>query len=369
MKATPRTLTVGVLVVAAVAGVYLARHVLVPFVLSAVIAYTLAPVVALLERRGIRRSWGAFIVMVALLLVLSGAMLAIVPEMIEQVRLFADRLPGYTAAVEQRLAPLTSWLEQRFPGQLETIRAQAVESAGGVLPSVAGWVAAGLKGILSSTVKLIVWTLTIVLVPVFVYYLLVDYRDIHTTIESLVPQAARPAVQRRVDQIDLVLRAWLKGQLTVAAVLAVIYAVGLMVLGVPLALLLGVAGGLANLVPYMGLVVGYLPAALLAFLDTGGWQAPLMVTGVFVLGQVLEGTVISPRIVGSGLGLPPALVLLSVFVGGELFGFIGLLLAVPATAAGLVLLRDLRRSFDDPPDASGGPFRPMRPIARRRPRP
>ena len=368
MKMSPRNLAAAAIAALGLAGVYLARHVLLPFLLAAVIAYALEPVVELLERRGVKRAWAALLVMMALLLALAGAVMAFVPEMIEQLRQFADRLPGYTQAVRERVAPATTWLQQRYPEQLEAIRKQAIEKASGVLPALAGWAAAGLQRVLTSAVNLVVWMLTIVVVPVFVYYLLVDRREVHATLESLIPAQARPAVQHRVDQIDKVLRAWLKGQLTVASVLAVIYAVGLSLLGVPLGLLIGVAGGLANMVPYLGLVVGYLPAVILSLLDTGGWTAPLMVTGVFVLGQVLESTVISPRVVGSGLGLPPALVLLSIFVGGELFGFTGLLLAVPATAAGLVLLRDLKSSFD----ASSHPREPdvitHRPVRRRRPR-
>ena len=131
-----------------------------------------------------------------------------------------------------------------------------------------------------------------------------------------------------------------------AVVLALIYSVGLTLIGVPLGLLIGVLGGFANLVPYMGLVIGFLPAATLAFLDTGSWLSPLLVAGIFSLGQLLEGTVIGPRIVGSGLGLPPGLILLSVLVGGELFGFTGLLLAVPTIAAAFVLIKNFNRHDD-----------------------
>jgi len=119
-------------------------------------------------------------------------------------------------------------------------------------------------------------------------------------------------------------------------------------------------------------VVGFLPAALLSLLETGSWVSLLLVAGVFIFGQVLEGTVISPRIMGAGLGLPPAVILLAVLVGGDLFGFTGLLLAVPATAAGLVLLNNARKAYDQsipsesPPGsrlAAGRPLRRRRPTA------
>jgi predicted PurR-regulated permease PerM len=271
--------------------------------------------------------------------------------------------------VKTKFDPSIEWLQQRYPEQFAAAEAQAAEAVQGLLPAVAGGAATLLKDAVTNTPRIMIWLLTIVVVPVFAYYLLVDYQEIHATLESLIPRQHRPVVQRYVEEIDGVLRAWLKGQLTVASVLAIIYAVGLTLLGVPLGLLIGIVGGLSHIVPYMGLITGFVPAAVLSFLDAGTWTAPLMVAGVFLCGQLLETTVISPRIVGKGLGLPPAVVLLAVFVGGELFGFTGLLLALPATAAALVMLRDLRRSFE-PAGARIAVAATRRPgTRRRRPRP
>jgi len=363
-------------IVAAVAigltGIYFARSVLVPFLLAAVIAYTLNPVVAALERRGVRRTLGAILVLAALALALAGAVALVVPETIRQFQQFSDRLPGYIQAIQGRLEPMETYLRERYPEQLEAIRAKALDWGRGILPALIGGLAAGIKGALTSVVKLVLWLLTIIVVPVFAYYLLADYHDVRQTLLGLIPQRHRPFLAERIGEIDRVLRVWLKSQLTVAMVLAVIYSVGLTLLGVPLGLLIGVVGGLANMVPYLGLVVGFLPAALLSLLETGSWVSLLLVAGVFIFGQVLEGTVISPRIMGAGLGLPPAVILLAVLVGGDLFGFTGLLLAVPATAAGLVLLNNARKAYDQsipsesPPGsrlAAGRPLRRRRPTA------
>jgi len=369
MKTSTRSLLVGGVALLAAVGIYLARHVLVPFLVAGVIAYTLDPLVAILERRGVRRGLGALLVMAALILILLGVAYATIPEMISQVRLFVDRLPGYLQAVKATFDPSIAWLEQRYPEQVALVETQTAEAVRGLMPAVAGGAVILLKDALTNTPRIMIWLLTIVVVPVFAYYLIVDYQEIHGTLETLIPRQHRPGVQRYVEEIDRVLRAWLKGQLTVASVLAIIYAVGLTLLGVPLGLLIGLVGGLSHIVPYMGLITGFIPAAVLSFLDSGKWTAPVMVAGVFLFGQLLETTVISPRIVGKGLGLPPAVVLLAVFVGGELFGFAGLLLALPATAAGLVMLRDLRRSFEP----SGARFVVTTPkrsaTRRRRPRP
>ena len=139
------------------------------------------------------------------------------------------------------------------------------------------------------------------------------------------------------------------------------------ILGVPLGLLIGAVGGLANMVPYLGLVVGFLPAALLSLLHTGSWVGPAWVAGIFIAGQALEATVISPRLVGSGLGLPPAIILLAVLVGGQLFGFAGLLLSAPAAAAGLVLLRSARDRSEGEGAVAAKRLRAERPVRRRRP--
>lgn len=344
------------------AGIYLARDVLVPFLLSAVIAYALNPIVAALQRRGVARSVGALLVLGALVLALAGAMAAVVPEVVHQVRQFGDRLPGYREALLEKLRPVEEYLQEKYPDQLEAIRTRALESVRGFLPALAGWAFSGLKSVMSNAVSLILGLLTLVVVPVFTYYLLADADRILAGSRGLIPAPLRPAAARRLEEIDRVLRAWLRGQLAVAATLAVIYAIGLSILGVPLGLLIGVVGGLANMVPYLGLVAGLIPAALLSFLETGGWTAPLMVAGVFLFGQILEGTVISPRVVGAGLGMPPALVLLAVLVGGELFGFTGLLLAVPVTAAALVMLKDTRREGRAAPAGKRG----ARPALRRR---
>ncbi len=355
-----------VIVAVILAAVYFSRSVLVPFLLGAVIAYVLSPLVSALERRGVNRAYGAIVVMVSLVLVLAGVVAIAVPEVVHQTTQFSDRLPGYREALQQRLDSIEAYFDARSPGRVQALSDQALSYLRGILPSIAAWAARGAKEVMTSFGRFVVWLLTIVVIPVFTYYLLADSREIWTTVRGTLPVQLRPRIEARARECDRVLRAWLKGQLTVALVLAVIYSIGLTILGVPLGLLIGVVGGLANLVPYLGLAVGFLPAAALSFLDSGSWIQPLLVAGVFALGQILEGTVITPRVIGTGLGLPPAVVLLSVMVGGALFGFTGLLLAVPVTAAGLVVIKDMNKPEHRRREEAGvGGAR--RPVRRRRP--
>ncbi|MGH9870656.1 MAG: AI-2E family transporter [Candidatus Polarisedimenticolia bacterium] len=371
MNGSLRTLITACVIALVLTGLYFAGHILVPFLMAGVIAYVLNPLVGWLQAHArVGRHVAVLVVMVGLALLALGMLSLAVPELASQIGQFTDRLPAYVEQVRLRLLPLIDFLETKYPGYLENAQKKALESAESVAPAVGGWLAYGFVGILSGIAKVVVWALTIVIIPVFAYYLLVDYKDLADMLLGVVPIQMRPGLRRRTTEINKVLRAWVKGQFTVAILLAIIYSVGLTLLGVPLGLLIGFIGGLANLVPYLGLVVGFIPAALLAVLDSGSWLSVVWVAGVFLLGQVLEGTVISPRIMGSGLGLPPALILLAVLVGGELFGFTGLLLAVPCTAAGYVLLKDLRREHDEatlelaapPPSAAA-----RRPVRRRRP--
>ncbi len=364
MKPGLRSLAVLAVAVTVVAGVYLARGILIPFLLAGVIAYTLNPVVSWLEGRGVRRTFGVPLVLASLVVGLALVLALLVPELALQLRQFSERLPGYARAAREKVEPLIALLPEQYIESLEAFRARTLQAIGGLTPALAGWVAAGLRTVLTSVAGLLIWLLKIIVIPVFTYYLLSDYKELGQTITGLIPAHLRSAVAERVSEVDRVLRAWLKGQLTVGFLLAIIYSIGLTLLGVPLGLLIGILGGFANMVPYLGLLVGFVPAALLSFLDTGSWVRPALVAAVFVGGQVLEGTVIAPRIVGGELGLPPALVLLSVLVGGELFGFTGLLLAVPTAAAGLVLLKHLGRSYDD----AMRPANQSRPFRRRRPR-
>jgi len=357
----------GLLITAAIlAGVYLARSVLVPLLMAGVIAYTVSPLVSALERRRIPRAYGSILVMSGILLATLAIIAIAMPELIRQTRHFSERLPGYRAAIHDRFAPVEAYLAARYPGQIDALWDRTLAGLRGLVPSIAGWAVQGAKGVMASFGRFFMGMLNLIVIPVFTYYLLADAGDVWATVRGIIPKHSRPLIEARARECDGVLRTWLKGQMMVALLLALIYSIGLTLIGVPLGLLIGLLGGLANLVPYLGLVVGFLPAALLSFLDTGSWLQPLLVAGVFTVGQVLEGTVITPRIIGSGLGLPPALVLLAVMVGGSLFGFAGLLLAVPVTAAGLVLIKDMNRTRGagrrEAVDAT-----PRRPLRRRRP--
>jgi predicted PurR-regulated permease PerM len=350
-------------------GAYLARNVLVPFALSVVIAYVLDPAVDALDRRGVSRTWGILILLAGFSLAAAGLFALIVPELVRQIDGFLGSLPAYMARLREQLAPVYRSLQERYPAQMEAAQAQAMKSINDLIPGLMAPIIAGAKFAFSSLLGAVLWLVMVLFVPVFTFYLLHDFPAIRIGIVSLVPTASRPAFVAKVDEIDGVLRRWLRGQLTVAVILAIIYGIGLPLLHVPLGLLLGIAGGLANVVPYLGLVVGMVPAMLLVFLDSGEWIRVAGVAALFAGAHLLEGTVISPRIVGQGVGLRPVVVLLAVLVGGEIFGFTGVLLAVPFTAAAMVFVRDAKRAYTTSGFFAGARGAPAfrLPLRRRRP--
>ncbi len=364
MSPVARVLLAVVLLAASLAFIYFARGVMVTALLAGVIAYALHPHVSWLERHRVPRPAGIVLILLILIAGLSLTVAIALPELGDQLDHFAAEWPKYVAAVREWIAPFAQFVEGRYPEQMEELRVRMQEGARGLLPSVVRALGTALKGAATGVAGLVSWLVNAIMVPVLAYFLLADPESLVAVARRIIPSRTLTRMVPYLSEVNLVLRAWLRGQLSVALALAAIYSVGLTLLGVPLAIPIGVLGGLANMIPYMGLVVGILPAVLLALLDTGGWVTPLLAVGVFGLGQMLEGAVITPRIMGSALNLPSAVVLVAVLAGGQVFGVIGLLLAVPATAALLVVLSTLKSS----PAAAPAGDRPGFPLRRRRPR-
>lgn len=305
-----------------------------------ILAYVLEPAVRLLERLKIPRGIGIVLIAVLVLAVVALAFGYAVPVLVDEVESFTktvslDRLTdpgawpeGLRGFIEKHRAEITEY-------KLEAI-AYLRANAGRLLASVGAVVAR----VTSSVAGLIVALLNVVLVPIFAYYLLVDYAKVRDGVAGLVPLPYRTETFRVAGEIDRVLRAFLRGQFGVATVLGVLYSIGLFALGTPLAIVIGMAAGLLNIVPYLGLALGIVPAIALNFLEHQSWLRVAGVAGVFVVSQNIEGFFLTPRLLGTAIGLHPVVVVLAVMVGGELFGFAGILLAVPVTAALSVFWRE-----------------------------
>jgi predicted PurR-regulated permease PerM len=336
--------TIGVLI-AVLALVYALREILLPLFLALAIAYVADPAVNWFERRGRSRVAGTFAIALILILLATGFFLYLIPAIGAQIRHMEERLPQYAARIETQLLPWLQGLEQRFPKQYAEMQVRAKAALSEQMPRIAGGTTAWLGHVLGSLMNLVLFLLDLVFVPVFAFYLLVDLPKIKHKVREMIPLPYRDVAVARVHELDVAISSFVRGQLTIAAILAVIDAVGLMLLGVPLGLVLGLLAGLANFVPYMSLVVGVGPALLLSWAEDQSPAKLLGVVGIFAGGHLLEGMFLSPRILSKSVDLHPVWVLLSIIVGGSLFGLFGMVIAVPTAAAIQVFLRHGMESY------------------------
>ncbi|HEX9638673.1 MAG TPA: AI-2E family transporter [Acidobacteriota bacterium] len=316
--------------------------VLAPVLVGLTIAYLLDPPVEWLARRRVRRELSAILVMVLLVGLVAGVAAAVYPLLQRQVGRVIEDAPDLAAKLKQQLQswPLINNIVIHHRSELDSALAYVAERVRENLPKLWAPVGQFLGDAVSSLIGFLLGILSLIVVPVFAYYLLVDFPKLRRGMLDLIPERHHQLARQRYHQLDAALGGFIRGQLLVALVLVAVYALGLGLLKVPYYFLIALVGGLANLVPYMGLVVGLLPAVLASLL-TGGWIQALGAAGVFGLGQLLEGTVLGPRLVGDRVGLHPVWVLIAVIAGGRYLGFVGLLLAVPIAAAIRVFLPDL----------------------------
>ncbi len=316
---------------------YALRGALTPVFFAFLIAYMLDPVIDRFEARGIPRSVGIGVMLTVVLGALALFIGLAVPGIAADISEFFRELPETLEGIQQKLAP---WLAQygvemprtmseameRFNLDSQQL-AKAAEPAGRAL----GWLAAGTFSVLGTIVGLI-------FVPVFAAYLLHDFDRITAGVADLVPPKWRPYVVDVAREVDTVLGEFIRGQLIVMLILSVLYAVTYTALGVRLGVVIGLVAGLLSFIPYVGGAVALGLALIMCLLDWNGWWQVGGVVTAYTIIQVLEGFVITPRVVGDKVGLPAIWVLFALMMGGELFGFMGVLLALPAAAVAKIFV-------------------------------
>lgn len=314
------------------------QPVLMPFLVSLLLAYLGDPLVDRLEARGLSRSWAVVAVFSLFSLILLAMLLVLLPLLGKQlVRLYElapqmlDWLQGTALPWAQQQFGLRAdfWRFDRLKALFTEHLGQATDIAGILLAQVT-----------SSSLALLAWLGNLLLIPVVSFYLLRDWDVMLAHLRNLLPRKREGLVVLLAGECHEVLGAFLRGQLLVMLALALVYAGGLMAIGLELGLLIGLLAGLASIVPYMGFVVG-IGAALVAALFQFGldWYPLLGVLVVFTVGQLLEGMWLTPLLVGDRIGLHPVAVIFAILAGGQLFGFTGVLLALPVAAVIMVLLR------------------------------
>jgi len=318
--------------------IYQLSPILSPFLVGILLAYLGDPLVDRLERWKLSRTWGVILVFSLFTLLCLLLLLVLVPMLGKQLMHLYELAPLGLDWLQLTALP---WVQARFGLDEDFWRVDQLKSAFSAnLGSTKDVVAIILSQATASSIALLAWLANLLLVPVVCFYLLRDWDLIMAKLRTLLPRRREDAVMALMRECHEVIGAFLRGQLLVMLALAVVYSAGLMLLGVELGLLIGVLAGLASIVPYMGFVVG-IGAAVIAVLFQFGLELyPLLgVAAVFTVGQMMEGMLLTPLLVGDRIGLHPVAVIFAVLAGGQLFGFTGVLLALPVAAVIMVLLR------------------------------
>ena len=328
--------------------------VLLPFILGGAIAYFLDPVADRLEEMGFSRAIATGIITVFALVIFILLALLVVPTLVNQSIALFETAP-------QLFQDLQAFLTQRFPSLMDadsTLR-QSLDTVGNTIRERGGEL---LNTVLSSAASIINIVLLFVIVPVVAVYMLLDWDRMIARIDDMLPRDHAPVIRQLAADIDKTLASFIRGMGTVCLALGTYYAIALMLVGLQFGLVVGFIAGLVTFIPYVGaLVGGALAIGLGLFQFWGDWLSIGLIAGIFVLGQVIEGNVLTPRWVGNSVGLHPVWLILALSVFGTLFGFVGMLVAVPVAASiGVVtrflvsqymggrLYRGLEATQDDP---------------------
>jgi len=329
---------------AVVALLYLLRPILTPFLIAGILAYIANPVVDRFERLRVPRLAATVVVLLLLGALLAALALILLPLLADEAAILSSRLPEWLATLNDRLG---TWLSQRFGAHLnfepEALKKLISENSGS-LQSLGDKLFESLRIGGAAVTGLLI---NLVLVPVVAFYLLLDWHPLLARLDNAVPRRWHAKVIGMARDVDTVLSHFLRGQILVMSILAVYYSVALTVAGLPSALTIGILTGLLIFIPYVGFSIGLLLALAMAALQFAGWGPVIAVLVVFGIGQVLEGFLLTPFLVGSRIGLHPLAVIFALMAFGQLFGFFGILLALPASAALLVGLREVRRLYLD----------------------
>jgi predicted PurR-regulated permease PerM len=318
---------------------YYARRVVIPFFVAFALAYLLDPLVDRMEKWRFSRTLSVVSLMTIFFAAVLGAGLLVFPMLRVQAENLAKNLPRYIEVVQNWLRPVLEKVAGLDQAKIQDLLNEGMARFGELPLKILTFVSSFLWDSLSNLFDMILMAANLVIIPVVMFYLLRDYDKIAEKILALIPARFKESIVDTVSEVDQVLANFVRGQLMVGFLMGALYSIGLYAVGTPMSLFIGFLAGFANMVPYLGVVVGFLPAAILTYLQVQEWIPIFWVMGVFGVVQMLEGMVITPRILGENIGLHPVAVIFAVLLGGELFGLTGIILGVPAVAVLNVLIR------------------------------
>lgn len=316
--------------------IYFLSPVLAPFLTAALIAYMGNPIVNCLVKIKVPRILAVVFVFLLLIVGVTFLLLTLIPLLEEQITWLIQQIPNIYAWLQNKVIPMLkekldiTW-EFTMP-DIQTVLSKGLPKAGNIVSNI-------LQTITSSTINIVKWMTNFLLVFVVAFYLLRDWDSVLENIENLLPRNVVGTVGELFGQCNEVVGAFFRGQLIVMFALGTIYSVGLMFAGLNVALLIGLLAGLVSIVPYLGFIVGITVASVAAFFQFHDMIHIVYVWATFAVGQMAESMVLTPLLVGDRIGLHPVAVIFAILAGGQLFGFVGVLLALPVAAAMMVFVR------------------------------
>jgi predicted PurR-regulated permease PerM len=343
---------------------YVFSGILLPFVAGMVLAYFLDPVADRLERLGLSRLMATVVILIAFIVVLVLAFVILIPVLATQMADFASKLPEYLTRLQTLITSFDPrWLEEKFGVDANGLR----EGLNSLLTSGFGLLTTVFTSVWSSGVALVSVVSLFVVTPVVAFYMLLDWDRMVAIVDSWVPRDYVQTVRAIAKDINTATAGFVRGQGTLCLVLGAMYATGLTLTGLNFAILIGLFAGLISFIPYVGSLTGLVLAVGVAFVQFWpDWTMVAAVAGVFFVGQFIEGNILQPRLVGKSVGLHPVWLMFSLFAFGALFGFVGLLIAVPASAAVAVLVRFAIARYLESPLYKGHVDQPVPPLPARR---
>jgi predicted PurR-regulated permease PerM len=326
------------------AALWLLHDILLPFVAGIALAYVLAPVADRGERLGINRTVAALLIVGVFVVSLISLILLLVPLLLQQGTALISHIPGYVKRVRELVVdlnlPWLNWLGATDSGT----------TLSDLVGQLATWLLSFSYSLWTGGKALVSFASVLIVMPVVTFYLIRDWHPMVDRVDSWIPVRQRDTVRQLAREIDAAIGGFLRGQFGVCLFLGCYYAVGLMLAGLEFGLLIGLIAGVITFVPYIGSMTGLMIAASVAIAQFWpDWKRITLVIAIFLVGQFIEGNIVSPKFVGERVGLHPVWLIFAMFAFGYLFGFVGLLIAVPLGAAIAVLLRfGLRQYFASP---------------------
>jgi predicted PurR-regulated permease PerM len=331
--------------------IWLMSPVLLPFVAGMALAYLLDPLARAGERFGVGRAISALVVLVVVVVLIVVGVMAVTPIIADQFTAFMDSLPGYVNKVRSLLSdPSRPWLAKISGGGLS----DAEKSVSGLVSQGSGFVATFLASLWSGGRAVFSVLSLLVITPVVAFYLLCDWDRVVVTVDNWIPRQHSDTIRGLLRDMDAAIAGFVRGQALICLILAAFYAICLTLVGLNSGFLIGLMTGLFSFIPFVGAATGFLVAAIVAVAQFWpDWTSIAMVVGVFLIGQALEGYILSPNLVGAKVGLHPVWLMFSLLAFGYLLGFVGFLIAVPTAAAMGVLVRFAIRKYMESPLYTG----------------